>query len=72
MPVLFEAGENGQWPSGLQVSHTLLTTMTGKSSRVEVEVRNTAKHDVVLRNRTVLGRLELIQSVIPVEVKLKN
>ena len=33
-PVLFEADENGQWPSGLHVSDTLLTAMTGKSSRV--------------------------------------
>ncbi|CAB4023074.1 Hypothetical predicted protein [Paramuricea clavata] len=46
--------------------------MAGKSSRVEVEVKNTTKHDIVLRNRTVPGRLELIQSVTPVEVKLKT
>ena len=70
-PVLFEADENGQWPSGLQVSDTLLTAMAGKSSRVEVEVKNTTRHDIVLRNRTVLGRLQPIQSVTPVEVKLK-
>ena len=70
-PVLFEADENGQWPSGLQVSDTLLTVMAGKSSPVEVEVKNTTKHDIVLRNRTVQGRLQLIQSVTPVEVKLK-
>ena len=71
-PVLFEADENGQWPFGLQVSDTLLTATAGKSSRVEVEVKNTTKHDVVLRNRTVLGRLQLIQSVTPVDVKLKT
>ena len=69
--VLFEADENVQWPSGLQVSDTLLTAMAGKSSRVEVEVKNTTKHDIVLRNKTVLGRLQFIQSVTPVEVKLK-
>ena len=70
-PVLFEADENGQWPSGLQVSDTLLTAMAGKSCRVQVEVKNITKHDIVLRNRTALGRLQLIQSVTPVEVKLK-
>jgi hypothetical protein len=63
--VLFEADENGQWPPGLHVSDTLLTAMTGKSSRVEVEVKNTTKHDIILRNRTVLGRVQLIQSVTP-------
>ncbi|CAB3987572.1 Hypothetical predicted protein [Paramuricea clavata] len=46
--------------------------MAGKSSRVEVEVKNTTKHDIVLRNRTVPGRLQLIQSVTQVEVKLKT
>ena len=71
-PVLFEADENGQWPSGLQVSDTLLTAMAGKSCRVQVEVKNTTKHDIVLQNRTALGRLQLIQSVTPVEVKLKT
>ena len=44
--------------------------MIGKSSRVEV--KNTTKHDIVLRNRTVLGHLQLIQSVTPVEVKLST
>ena len=29
-------------------------------------------HDVFLQNRTALGRLELIQSVIPLEVKHKG
>ena len=35
-------------------------------------MKNTTKHDIVLRNRTVLGRLQLIQSVTPVEVKLST
>ena len=38
---------------------------------MQVEVKNTTKHDIVLRNRTALGRLQLIQSATPVEVKLK-
>ena len=32
-PVLFESDENPTWPSGLQVSNTLLTANVGKSSR---------------------------------------
>ena len=54
-PVLFEANENGQRPSGLQVLDTLLIAIAGKSSQVQVEVKNTAKHDIVLWNRTALG-----------------
>ncbi|CAB4010282.1 Hypothetical predicted protein [Paramuricea clavata] len=64
-PILFEADENSQWPSGLEVSDTLLTVKGGKSSRVESEVRNTTRHDIQLRVRTVLGRLQIVQSVVP-------
>ena len=44
----------------------------GKSSKVGVEVKNSTKHDIKLKNRTVLDRLQLIQSVVPVEVNLKT
>lgn len=71
-PVLFEADENGQWPSSLEVLDTLTIAKGGKASRIELEVRNTARHDVTLRGRTVLGRLQLVQSVTPVDVRLKS
>lgn len=71
-PVLFEVDENGHWAGGLQVSDNLLTVKAGKASKIEVEIRNTTKHDISLKGRTVLGRLQLIQSVTPVEVKLKT
>ena len=44
----------------------------GKSSRVDIEVRNTTRHDIKLRGRTVLGRLQLAQSVVPADVRLKD
>ncbi|CAB4008686.1 Hypothetical predicted protein [Paramuricea clavata] len=44
----------------------------GKASKIEVEIRNTTKHDISLKSRTVLGRLQLVQSVTPVEVTLKT
>ena len=71
-PVLFEADEHGQWPSGLEVSDTLLLVKGGKSSRVDIEVRNTTRHDIKLRGRTVLGRLQLVQSVVPADVRLRD
>ena len=37
-----------------------------------MEVINSTEHDITLLNRTPIGRLELVQSVIPVEVKLKE
>ena len=71
-PVLFEADEHGQWPSGVEVPDTLLMVKGGKSSRVDIEVRNTTRHDIKLRGRTVLGRLQLVQSVVPADVRLKD
>ena len=43
-----------------------------KSSQIEIKVTNTTKHDILLPNQTVLGRIELVQSVTPVEVKFKE
>ena len=71
-PVLFEADEHSQWPSGVEVPDTLLMVKGGKSSRVDIEVRNTTRHDIKLRGRTVLGRLQLVQSVVPADVRLKD
>ena len=44
----------------------------GKSSQIELKVLNTTRHNIVLPKRTVLGRVQLVQSVTPVEVKFKE
>ena len=46
-PVLFEVDENPSWPNGLHIANTLLTINAGKSSRVEIEVTNETKHEIV-------------------------
>ena len=71
-PVLFEPDETNPWPGGLEVSETLLTVKKGKSSQIDIDITNNTNHDIVLRGRTLLGRLQLVQSVTPVEVKLKE
>ena len=71
-PVIFEPDELHPWPSGLVIPEKLLAVKQGKSSQIEIEVTNTTKHDILLPNRTVLGRIELVQSVTPVEVKFKE
>ena len=53
-------------------SGKLLAVKQGKSSQIEIEVTNTTKHDILLPNWTVLGRIGLVQSVTPVEVKFKE
>ena len=71
-PVIFEPDGLHPWLSGLVIPEKLLAVKQGKSSQIEIEVTNTTKHDILLPNRTVLGRIELVQSVTPVEVKFKE
>ena len=71
-PVLFEPDEASPWPNGLDICETLLTVKKGKSSQVDIEITNNTNHAIVLPGRTLLGRLQLVQSVTPVEVKVKE
>ena len=69
LPVLFEPDPTQPWPTGLEVAETLTNISRGASSRVVIQVINSTDHDILLPNRTVLGRLHLVKSVTPVEVK---
>ena len=71
-PVLFEPDELAPWPSGLIIQETLVALKSGKSNIIKVEVINSTEHDITLLNHTPIGRLELVQSVTPVEVNLKE
>ena len=71
-PVLFEPDETSPWLNGLEVSETLLTVKKGKSSQVEIDITNNTSHEIVLRGRTLYGRLQHVQSVTSVEVKIKE
>lgn len=70
MPVLFEPDEKSQWPTGLQIYKTRKTVKKGSVPRIDIEVHSTSQHDTVLPNHTPLGKLQLIKSVTPMEVKL--
>ena len=72
IPVSFEPDESNPWPSGLEITETLLTVKKGKLSKVEIYIVNNTNHDIRLPGRTMLGRLQLMQSVTPVEVRLKD
>ena len=71
-PVLFEPDEACSWPPGLEVSETLLTIPKGSKCRVNIQVRNTTDHSITLKARTVLGRLSLVSSVTPLDVRLRQ
>ena len=47
----------------------LLSLKQGNNSIVHVKVFNSTDHDIVLCNRTEIGRLQLVRSVYPIEVK---
>ena len=71
-PVLFEPDIESSWPPGLEVPETLVTLRGGTSSRVAIRVTNSTGHDIILRNRTVLGKLQQVKSVTPLEVKMRE
>ena len=45
-PVLFELDESNPWPSGLEITETLLSVKKGKSSKVEIDIVNNTNHDI--------------------------
>lgn len=67
--VLFEPDELSQWSTGLEIYETLKTVKKWTVSWVDIDVHNTSDHNIVLPYRTPLGRLHLIKSVTPTEVK---
>ena len=68
VPVLFEPIELEQWPAGLKVPEMLLSLKQRNNSIVHVKVFSPTYHEIVLRNRTEIGRLQLVRSVYPIEV----
>ena len=66
IPVLFEPNPECPWDDGIEILETLAVISRG--SRVQVPVENTSKHTVILRRRTVLGTLQMVRSVTPLDV----
>ena len=58
--------------SDVEVNQTLLNVLGGASCKVGIQVSNLTEHDIVLKNRTVLGKLQLVKSVTPLEVVHKE
>ena len=71
-PVIFEPDELATWPSGLAVHESLTTVKEGDTTIFSVPVTNNTNHDITLPGRVVLGRLHLVRSVTPVEVRFKD
>ena len=72
IPVLFEPDELAHWPTSLTVHEALTTVNDGNTSIIDGQVTNNTDHNITLPGRTVLGRLQLVRSVTPVEVRLTD
>ena len=66
IPVLFEPNPECLWDDGIEIPETL--TVISRGSRVNIQVYNESKHKVVLKRRTVLGTLQMVRSVTPLDV----
>ena len=71
-PVLFEPAQEPTWPADLELSEQLLSLPRGLPRKVNIEVHNPTRHDIILGRRTPLGSLQLVQSITPLEVKRKD
>lgn len=71
-PALLEPEISDNLPSGLEIQETLVTLQRGKSSIIHVQVTNNTKHDIVLRGRTLIGCLQLVRSVTPLDAEVKG
>ena len=71
-PVIFEPDELATWPTGLAVHESLTTVKKGNATILPITVTNSTNHDITLPGRVVLGHLQLVRSVTPVEVRFKD
>ncbi len=68
-PTMFEPAVVDNLPDSLTVDSVLLTLKGGKSSKVSIPVTNNSKSEIILRPHTVIGHLQLVTSVTPLNVK---
>ena len=68
-PAIFEPEITGGFPDGLQLAETLVMLKRGVTQILQICIENTTDHDIRLRNNTLIGHLQLVQSVTPMEVE---
>ena len=71
-PALFEPEVIGHLPDGLQVNQMLITLKRGTKQMLSIDIENLTDHDIRLRSNTLVGHLQLVQSVTPIEVREKT
>ena len=59
-------------PNGIELDETLIFLKRGNNARIDLIVSNTSEHDIPLELSAVIGKLQLVRSVTPADVKLKE
>ena len=71
-PVIFESDVSGLLPNGIEIEDSLLYLKRGNCVKVNLFVANASIHDIVLKNRTIIGTLQLVRSITPADIKQKD
>lgn len=67
--VLFDPAETPKWPESVNITETVICLQKGNWSRVSIPVTNDSNHDITLTPRTVLGQLQQVKAIYPVDVR---
>ena len=68
IPMLFER-EKIELPEGLETVDTIVSVKSGMNHCLKIPVVKKSKHDIFLPKNTIIGRLQQISHITPVEVK---
>ena len=69
---MFEQDVESGFLPGLEVHESLLTLKKRNCSRISLQIVNKSNHDIILKNRSLLGSLHQIRSVTPVDLKFRE
>ena len=64
---LFESEANPSLPSNLSLSETLCSLKQGEL-RISTQIANNSSHDVTLQGHALLGRVNLVRSITPLQI----
>lgn len=66
--MVFEPCTMPQYPEGLDVFPSIVELLPETSTFVKIKVQNSTKHNIWLAPRTVLGSIEAVVNVVPIEM----
>ena len=64
--MIFEPNVDSELPEGLELGKELTKITPGTSSHVSILVCNNTDRNILLKRRTELGRVHMVESVLPV------